>query len=188
MDYENMTEEQLEELRLEEEMKLQLEAWKDEFTAIFVTEIEDIQIIWRGLSRSEFRKVMEYYEDEYERAEYVCRVCVLDPYIEDWNSDIYAGVPETLSENILRESGFTQDGSKIEYLMNYYEQEMTTFDNQVSCIIKEAFQEISLEEIDDWPLEKTMWYYSRAKWSLKTFRNIELEREEEVPGNQPPMG
>lgn len=172
-----MTEEQI-----QEEIKRQLEEWKEIYTAVFVTQIEDFEIVWRGLSRSEYKKVMEYYEDEFERAEYVCRICVLEPVIEDWSQEIYAGVPETLAQNILHESGFSEDSSKMDSLMLYHDQEMRRFDNQVSCIIKEAFQDISLEEIEDWPLEKTMWYYSRAKWTLQTFRGITLEKEEEIPG------
>lgn len=178
---ESMVEEPTEE-EIEQEMNRQLEAWREEYTAVYVTEIEDIQIVWRGLSRSEYRKVMESYEDEHERAEYVCRICVLNPIIDDWSNDIYAGVPDVLTQNILRESGFSNDSTKIDELMEQYDAEMRSFDNQVSCIIKEAFQDIPLEEIENWQIEKTLWYYSRAKWTLQQFRGITLEKEEQVPG------
>lgn len=175
-------EEELTEEEMQRQADLQLEAWRKQYNTVYMTEIEDVQIIWRGLSRAEFRKVVDAYEDEFERAEYVARLCVLDPQIDDWSNEIYAGVPEILAQNILRESGFSPEDTKIERLMAEYDAEMRTFDNQVSCIIKEAFQDISLEEIENWPLEKTMWYLSRAKWSLQTFRNITLEKEEEMPG------
>jgi hypothetical protein len=59
---------------------------------------------------------------------------------------------------------------------------MATFDNQISCVIKEAFNDITLEEIDHWQFEKVLWYYARAKWTLENLRGIELKREEVIPG------
>lgn len=181
-DYYEQYEEELTPEEIEQNAELQLEEWRNQYTAVYLTEIEDVQIIWRGLSRAEFRKVVEAYEDEFERAEAVARLCVLDPQIEDWSNEIYAGVPEILARNILRESGFSEEDTKIQSLMTQYDGEMETFDNQVSCIIKEAFPDISLEAIEDWPLERTMWYLSRAKWTLKTFRGVNMEKEEEAPG------
>lgn len=180
--YDEQFEEELTEEEIQLEADRQLEAWRLEYRAVFMTEIEGVQIIWRGLSRGEFRKIVATYDDEFERAEHVTRLCVLDPQIEDWSNEIYAGVPEILAQNILRESGFSEDDTKIERLIAEYDAEMQSFDNQVSCIIKEAFSDISLEEIENWPLEKTMWYFSRAKWSLATFRQLTLEKEEETPG------
>ena len=171
-----------------EAFKRQIEEWKDTYYgAVYVTEIGDIPYIWRGLTKGEFRKANEYFEDDYDRAEYVCRQCVLHPEIEDYSLDMYAGVPETLTEDILRESGFTLSVKEVDQKIFQYEQEMMTFDNQITCIIKEAFPEIRLEEIDDWQFEKVMWYYSRAKWTLETLRGLSLEREdvEHIPGVGP---
>jgi hypothetical protein len=185
MDLENLTAEQ------QESFKRQIEAWKDEYYgAVYVTEVADTEFIWRGLTKGEFKKANAYYEDDYDRAEYVCRQCVLYPEIEDWGIDMYAGIPETLTEDILRISGFTLTTKEIDQKIFEYEQEMLTFDNQISCVIKEAFPDITLEEIDDWQFEKVMWYYARAKWTLETLRGLTLEREEATPGipGVPPMG
>lgn len=174
----------------QEAFKRQIEAWKDEHDgAVYVTQIGDIEYIWRGLTKVEFKKAQEYYEDDYDRAEYVCRQCVLYPEIDDWSLEMYAGVPESITEQILHESGYTLSAKEIDQRIAVYEQKMATFDNQIACIIKEAFHEISLEEIDNWQFEKVLWYYARAKWTLENLRGITLEREEVTPETQgmPPM-
>jgi hypothetical protein len=184
-----------EELNREEEVteedvayyQMQIEEWKDEYYgAVYITEIEDQTFIWRGLTKGEFKKANEYYEDPYDRAEYVCRKCVLHPDIDDWSIDMWAGIPETLTENILRESGFTLTSKEIDTKIAGYEYQMQTFDNQIACVIKEAFHDITLEEIDEWQFEKILWYYARAKWTLENLRGVQLEREEATPG-MPPM-
>lgn len=165
-----------------ERFKRQIEIWKEEYySAVYVTEIGDYEYIWRGLSKAEFRKATDWFEDDYERAEYVSRTCVLYPEIEDWSLDMYAGVPEVLTEQILRESGFTLTRKEVDAKIFGYEQEMMTFDNQVACVIKEAFSDISIEEIENWQFDKTMWYYARAKWTLENLRGLTLEREEVIP-------
>jgi hypothetical protein len=163
----------------QEIFKRQIESWKDEYYgAVYVTQIEDYEFIWRGLTKAEFKKANEYYEDLYDRAEYVSRICVLFPEIEDWGVDMFAGIPETLAENILRESGFTLSSQEIDRKMAQYEQQMQTFDNQIVCVIKEAFPDIQLDEIEYWQFDKILWYYARAKWTLETLRGVSLEREE----------
>lgn len=177
MDLEQYTDEQ------EQAFKMQIEAWKDEYYgAVYVTDVADVEFIWRGLAKGEFKKAQEYYEDDYERAEYVCRQCVLYPEVDDWALEMYAGIPEVLTENILRESGFTLTANEMDKKMALMEQQMATFDNQISCVIKEAFNDITLEEIDDWQFEKVLWYYARAKWTLENLRGVKLEREEVQPG------
>jgi hypothetical protein len=157
--------------------KEQLREWKEEYQAVYVTEVSEVFFVWRGLTRAEYRKAIDLYEDDYERAEYVCSVCVLDPTDVDYSNDIYAGIPETLAENILKESGFSTDDGKIKMLTREYDQEMERYDNQISCVIAEAFPYFRIDEIDNWSIEKTLWYFSRAKWILKTLRGIELTED-----------
>jgi hypothetical protein len=169
---------------MDEQFKLMIEAWKEQYYGnVFSTEIEDMAFIWRGLTRAEYKKAFEWYEDELDRNEYVCRQCVLYPEIDDWGDEMYAGIPETLTENILKESGFTLTVKELDAKLNQLDADMQTFDNQISCVIKEAFHDISMEEIEDWQFEKTLWYYSRAKWVLENLRGLEIKREEQQ--NQP---
>lgn len=159
------------------EIQLQIEEWKDMYQAVFVAEINEIWFVFRGLSRAEFNKAMEYYTDDYDRAEYVCRLCVLDPEEFDYTNDDYAGIPETLAQMILKESGFVEGGNQIKATLQKYDQEMESFEHQLACVIAEVYPKFSLEEIGQWSMEKTLWHFSRAKWTLKTLRGIDLQQE-----------
>lgn len=175
--------ENLQEQLLDDEAKRQLEIWKEQYQAVWLTEINDIYFVWRGLTRAEYRKALEYYPDDFERSEYVCRLCVLDPVDVDYSADIYAGVPETLAEDILKESGFLSDSTKIEELIAKHEQEMQSFQNQISCIIVAAFPALNIEDVENWSLEKTIWHYSRATWILKEIKGVALVPAEETDPN-----
>lgn len=161
----------------EEEVKLRVEKWKDQHQAVYMSEVNDIYFIWRTLSRGEFKKASEYYETDEERVEYVCRMCVLDPEVYDYSQEAYAGIPEVLSKQILEQSGFGNDPSIVKDLMTKYEKEMQSFEHQISCVIVECFPKFSLEEVENWSMEKTIYYYSRAKWMLENLRGVEIKNE-----------
>lgn len=165
--------------------KKQLEKWKEQYGQIFVTEIKDQAFIWRLLTRKEFKMAQELYDDPYEQNEFVCRKCVLQPQIEDYSVDIYAGIPDLLAHQILSASGFL-DANELKNKMRMYDAEMNLFDHQIPCIIKEAFPDIDLEEIESWTWDKTLWYLSRAKFVLTTLRQIPIQFQEQ-DANMPPM-
>jgi hypothetical protein len=160
--------------------KRQVEEWYEEHGEIFTTEVNEIIFVFKGLSQSELKKANKLYTDSLERAEYICRMCVLEPQIEDYSLEIYAGVPETICRIILEESGFTTDASKINRLLLEYENQMNGVEARIPCIIKEVFQDIPFEEIEDWPLEKTLYYYTRAKWTLENLRGVQLVSDDEA--------
>ena len=176
----SMEQEDFQQELTDEEVQLLLDGWRQQYGAVFMTEIEGVNFIWKELSRAEYKRVLAYSEDSYERAEFACKLCVLDPMIEDYTTDIYAGVPETLAEQIMAESGFTNDTQKFDALSAQGDQEMSTLDNQIGVIIHEVFKEFTLEEIENWGLERTMWYYARAKWALEVLRGVKLERVDET--------
>ena len=166
----------------------QLEKWKEKYGPIYVTEIRDQVFIWRLLTRKEHKLALELYEDDLERNEFVCRRCVLEPEIEDYSSDIYAGIPDLLAHEILTQSGF-MDANHLKQMMREYDQEMEIFENQIPCVIKEAFPDIPMEEIESWPWPKTLWYFSRAKFVLSHLRQIPIQFQEqgaEAPPVVPP--
>lgn len=165
------------------ETKLQLEKWRDQYQAIFLTEVADVEFIWRELTRAEYKKSFEYYSDPLDRNEYICRVCILDPIDVDFSENCPAGIPDSIAAEILAESGFA-GSEKITSLMNQYDREMQSFDNQVSAVIAEAFPSINIEEIENWSMEKTLWHYSRAKWMLEVCRGVQLVPSESTAAPQ----
>lgn len=166
----------------EDELKFrsQLLAWTQEYGSIYLVEVNDIVFIYRTLRRSEWKMAKDVYDDVFEQAEFIVQQCVLEPIIEDYSSEIYAGIPESLCSNILADSGYA-DPSKLEILMAKWEKEMENIDNQIPIVIKEAFQDIPLAEIESWQNEKLCEYFVKAKWLLKTLRGIELTNGEEEP-------
>ena len=54
---------------------------------------------------------------------------------------------------------------------------MEQFDNQITCIIHEAFPNLDVEEIENWGMAKTAKYLSRAEWKLNVLRQIPVDYE-----------
>lgn len=161
--------------------KEQLREWHEEYGAIYSTEINNVVFFFRTVSKSEMKIAQELYTDDYDRTEYICKKCVIEPQIDDYSLEIYAGVPEVLCREILAESGFT-DGQKVKVMIARWEREMQNVENQLPLVIKEAFQDIPLEEIESWPISKMTEYYVKAKWVLETFRGVSLVNENEMNG------
>lgn len=149
--------------------------WKNKYWNLYYVEIADQEFLFREISRLEYRQGLRLYKDNpLALEEYICHLCVLEP--EDYDfGDCLAGIPTTLANLILHESGFTEDTGKFAEYLEKYRKEMETLDNQMACVIKEAFPELSIEEIESWPMEKTIWYFTRAEYILSTLRGIELE-------------
>lgn len=150
---------------------------KDKYWTIYKSVISGQEFIWRELSRNEYNKAVRYFPNSYEREEYVCNLCVIKPKNYDFNSCL-AGIPSTLVVQILQESGFSQEPTgKINSMIEHYIEEMSNFQHQISCIICEAFPSLNIEEVENWQLEKTIWYFSRAKYIIEKLRGISLMQE-----------
>lgn len=157
----------------------QLREWHSMYGNIYSTEINEVVFFFRTLSKKELETAQELYTDDYNRTEYICKSCVIEPQIDDYALDIYAGIPEVLCREILAESGFT-DGQKVKIMIARWEQYMSNVENQLPLVIKEAFHDIPLEEIESWPMSKITEYYVKAKWVLENFRGINLVSENEM--------
>lgn len=155
---------------------------KEKYWSIYKSEINGITFIWRELSRKEFNRVTRLFADPYDREEEVCRICVIEPVSFDFEN-CPAGIPTTLCNHILIESGFGPPTGKLDRVLTQFREEMQDFRNQVSCIIHEAFPTLDIEEIEDWSFEKTLWYFSRAEYKL-SLRGIQLVNRQEENGVQ----
>lgn len=163
---------------------------KEQYWNLYYVEIEGEEFLFRELSRSEYKNGIRLYgEDVTSLEEYICGICVFEPVDYDFEECI-AGIPSSLSDFILHESGFTEDTGKLNEYMNKYRNEMKTLDNQIACVIKEAFPDLNIEDIENLSMEKTVWYYSRAEYILNTLRGRDIEigmtgNEEVDPINRP---
>ncbi|HLO11243.1 MAG TPA: tail chaperonin [Pseudoneobacillus sp.] len=88
----------------------QLEAWKSQFKAIYLTEFDDENVfIWRALNRKEYKDVMKIDNaDQFYKEERICEKCVLWPQNFGFlaMSGGKAGIPSYIAEQIMDKSGF----------------------------------------------------------------------------------
>lgn len=165
---------------MSQEAYAQLMEWKKEYFDVYQAELYDIVFTYRALSFSEFEQIKDTIPENEEREEAVCRLSILDPQIEDWSEEIYGVVPQLLARQILQSSCLTSDTANDVKL--YRAQQKTrvnnTIEEQVACLIKEAFPEFSLEEILNWSIKKMCWYEARARWIMENLKGVVFEENE----------
>lgn len=147
------------------------ESLKNEHRNVFMYKYENELFFFRTLTRKEYRQLVEAEDmSNYEKEDIVCSACVLWPKDFDFdNSD--AALPTLLCNKIIETSFFASEEERNK-VYNFYRQDMFDLDNQISCIINEAFPNYDIEEIEDWDVEKTAKYLSRAEWKLVNLRGM----------------
>lgn len=90
-----------------------LDIWKKQYgvTKVYHTKILDRHFIFRTLRRFEYEQIASMTLDAVGNEEIICKTCVLWPpkYDYDYMSKDSAGIPSTLSQIILENSGFTSE-------------------------------------------------------------------------------
>lgn len=157
-----------------------------EYPTMYIHQIDDQVFMYRPLGRAEFKRLLE--DDRFndmEKEEIICQACVLWP--EDYDYDeCEAGIPTSLSTVILKNS-FLDSIESRKLVLAHHRQEMFDLDNQITCIINEAFPQFDIEEIEQWDIAKTAKYLSRAEWKLMNLRGLEMRfdpNEQEAPQPQ----
>ena len=179
-----------EDLQEEERLIQQIQNWKEKYWDIYYIEICEEQFLFREISCHEYRTGIRVFDqDTVSLEEYICKVCVLEPPDYDF-AGCTAGIPTVLSNIILNESGFGEPikPNRLNDYMEKFRADMQLVNNQMSCVIKEAFPNFSLEEIENWPMQKIAWYFSRAEFILHEFRGISLIPNDAQPQQKPKPG
>lgn len=157
--------------------------WKREHGEIFVAQVDEYEFIYRLLGFKEYDSMERRAYDTVELDEMICRTCILDPYIEDWQDDIYAGYSSTLGELIREESLITPkaDGSSdVKLIINNKLDELSgKFLLQMPLVIKRSFPEYTLKELESMNLKEQTSLYAKSIWMLKQFEGIEMQFSEE---------
>lgn len=149
----------------------------EKYRNVFTFHIDDEIFIYRALGRQEYREILDDDRfDQYRKEELICDQCLLYPEDYDWDN-CPAGVPTALKKNILEKS-YLDDLERRHSLHNFYRSEMYDLDNQITCIINEAFPQFDIESIEQWDVEKTTKYLSRAEWKLHNLRGLEYREPE----------
>ena len=155
--------------------------FSDEYRNVFILQLENNVMIYRSIGRKAYKDILLNKElTDLQKEEVICRECLLYPNPDtfDWeNCD--AGIPTQLRKAILKNS-YLESIEDRELLKKYYRSEMYDLDNQITCMINEAFPNIDIEEIENWDVEKTIKYFTRAEWKLHNLRGISfIDPEEE---------
>lgn len=144
--------------------------------------------MYRPLGRLEFKRLINDDRlDDMAKEEVICQACTLWPEEFDFeNCD--AGIPTMLVKEILKNSYLDSIDSR-KAVLSYFRNEMYDLDNQITCIINEAFPECSIDEIESWGVAKTSKYLSRAEWKLQNLRGMNMVYDpiDEPVVQQPPV-
>ena len=155
---------------------------KDRYRNVFMERIGDQVFFYRSIGRKEYRLIIEDPDlNDLQKENVMCDVCVLWPENYDWN-DCDAGIPGKLVETI-RKNSFLDSVESRQTLLSYYRSEMYDLDNQITCMIHEAFPQFDIEEIEAWDVDQTTKYLSRAEWILHQLRGLQyVEPQGEFAG------
>lgn len=172
----------------QKELRYQL---KQEYEVIYRIEIRDEEFIFRPLTKKEYDELIgvdrHLGEHDTELAEKICKRCVIHPESYDFSHPTYAGVPETVKNAVLEASAF-QNEEKIEEMLAYYSelnQEETEY--QITNLILAVFPQFTLQDIDNWPMEKIVQYFTRGTWviqNIKTHLSLPWQQQQQHPQPQ----
>lgn len=170
---------------------------EDEYRSVYWTHIENELYVYKPIGRKDYKDILSSDISNEDKKDKIIEACILYPENFDID-DMVAGMINVLFDKIIDISYLDSEETR-EGVLNYYRQEMYQLDNQITCIINEAFPQFDIEDIENWDVEKTAKYLSRAEWKLQNFRNFsfneeyfeamqsqqnENEEEEEIPETQ----
>lgn len=160
---------------------------EQKYINIFWTIFEGEAYIYKALGRRDFRRIVSNEELSIEdKKDEIIKACIVYP--EDFDiDDCIAGLINVLYSKIMEVSYLNDEESKAN-VIEYYRQDMYSLDNQITCLINEAFPNFDIEEIENWDLERTAKYLSRAEYKLQNFRGFEFNEayfQGTVPAEQP---
>lgn len=159
---------------------LELEHIQKKYWGIESVNIEGTEYFFRALTRKEYNNFLNtcLNEDDSIRQEdfqdMVCQNCVILPSTFDVEEE-KPGIVIKLYDYIIEKSGLDDFNNKVLEKIDLHKLEMIDPVNQIACYIKEAFPDLSLEDIDNFTLEKFAWYFSRADYTLRTIKGIGIE-------------
>lgn len=148
-----------------------LAKYAEKYEVVHHLKIGDEDFVYRLLSRHELKGIVANNSivTELDKEDAICSTCLLYPEGYDFD-DCEAGVPSELCTNILQNSFLDSVDATLRLILHFRD-EMEELDNQMACIISEAFPNYSLEEIESWSNLKFCKMFSRAEWKFKTLRD-----------------
>ena len=148
---------------------------EEQYRTIYWTHIEGELYIYKPIGRKDYREIVGSDLSIEDKKDELIKKCILFPDNFDID-DMVAGMIDILFDKIIDVSYLDSEESRAG-VIEYYRQEMYNLDNQITCIINEAFPQFDIEDIENWDVEKTAKYLSRAEWKLQNFRGFQFNEE-----------
>lgn len=155
-----------------------LEDLQSKYRTVYWITLDGNIYVYKPLGRRDHKELVENEElSEMDKQDEVIKRCILFPTPRDLDLDVLpAGIVEKLFETIV-ENSFLKDLETRSNVLQYYRSEMYDMSNQVPCLINEAFPQYDIEEIENWDVERTAKYLSRAEWKLVNLRGMTFNAE-----------
>lgn len=152
-----------------------------DYKTLYTYQFEDEVFIYRPIGRKEYKDVfLNERLDDASKEEALCEICVLYPSNYDFADCDEAGLPTALASEIIKNSYLSEE--RRERVLNYFRQDMYDLDNQMTCIILEAFPNLDMETVENWDIETTCKYYSRAEWTLHNLHGLQFKEKDPNAG------
>lgn len=153
-----------------------IEELKEIYDTVYWIIINGTVYVYKPLGRRDYTEICEMDINEELKKDKVVEKTLLYPDDIDLG-EMASGEFEKLFETIA-ENSFISDFKQRLALTLYFRQEMHDVQNQITCIIKEAFPNYDIEDIENWSIEKSAKYLSRAEWILQNLRGVPMNLEE----------
>lgn len=152
-----------------------IEQLKKEYRTVYWIHIDGQIYIYKPLGRRDYKEISENESlSTMDKEDEVTLRCLLYPNPKEVDlDDLPAGSVNKLFKTIM-ENSWLADLESRTAIMSYYREEMYDLNNQIPCIINEAFPQYDIEDIENWDVERTSKYLSRAEWKLQNFRGMEF--------------
>lgn len=148
---------------------------EEEYRTVYWTHIEGDLYVYKPIGRKDYREILTADISVEDKKDEIIKKCILFP--DDFDiDDMVAGMIDILFDKIIDISYLDSEESRAG-VIEYYRQDMYSLDNQITCIINEAFPQFDIEDIENWDVEKTAKYLSRAEWKLQNFRGFQFNEE-----------
>lgn len=167
----------------EENLEQIYERLTDQYDQVFMHEFEDYGVfMFKPLGRKDFREIRDTdIIEDYEKEEIICEQCVLYPENFDYENCDEAGLPTQLAQIILDKS-LLKDSKQMTKAIHFFRDKIyESLDEQITCIIHEAFPEYKIDEIANWDVMKTAEYMTKAEYILHNLRGVPLS---DTQGNE----
>lgn len=142
--------------------------------------IENIIYVYKPCGRRDFNEIIsnDELDSESKEDEFIKKTLLYPVPDEVFFGKIKAGIFKRLLAEIMKSSHLREEDMILRVqITNSFRSEMFDMQQQVTCIIHEAFPEYDIEDVENWGIEKTAKFLTRSEWILQNLRSLPIDAE-----------